>query len=140
MKRSFPAEPDALREVRNFIRERAEEAAIHRGDRDDLVLAVSEVCANAVLHADTSQFVVSWSAGPSEDTEVRISDHGVFGVHGLGRESGSRGYGLPLVAALVDEVSIARGTPARPGTTVRLVKHRGAQAGSEFALARGTSS
>lgn len=123
-KRSFVADPISLREVRNFIRERAERAALYERDTDDLVQAVSEVCANAVQHGDGGSFVVSWSAGPEGPTEVKVRDQGVFASQGVVFSGQSRGLGLPLVAALVDELSIARGTPTRPGTTVRLVKYR----------------
>jgi anti-sigma regulatory factor (Ser/Thr protein kinase) len=124
MKRSFPSEATSLRQVRDFIRQRAEEASLHGGEADDLVLAVSEVCANAVQHATGSRFVISWSAGHREPTEVKVRDEGVFASHGVGFHSQYRGFGLPLVAALVDELSIARGTEAHPGTEVRMVKYR----------------
>ena len=124
VKRFFVSDPNSLREVRSFIRERAGEAALYREDVDDLILAVSEICANAVQHAEGERFVVSWNSSPREATEVKIRDEGVFGAQGVGHWRGPRGYGLPLVAALVDEVSIARGTPTSPGTTVRLIKHR----------------
>lgn len=121
VKRSFPAEPTSLREVRSFIRERAEEVALHRRSLDDLIQAVSEICANAVQHTDGERFTVSWSAPPDKPVEVEVRDEGVFGSRGMGHQE-SRGYGIPLVAALVDEISIARGTPARPGTIVRVSK------------------
>ncbi|HYT79060.1 MAG TPA: ATP-binding protein [Actinomycetota bacterium] len=124
MKRSFSADAASLHEVRRFVRERAGEAALYRRDAEDLILAVSEICANAVQHAESENFVVSWRGGPSGMTEVKVRDEGVFAAKGVGHKSGPRGYGLPLVAALVDEVSISRGTPANPGTTVRLIKHR----------------
>ncbi|HEY3208638.1 MAG TPA: ATP-binding protein [Actinomycetota bacterium] len=123
-KRSFAAEPISLGDVRSFIRERAEGAALYGRDTDDLVQAVSEVCANAIQHADGDSFIVSWSGGPQRPTEVKIRDQGVFAAQGLVFSGRSRGLGLPLVAALVDELSIVRGTPTRPGTTVRLVKYR----------------
>jgi anti-sigma regulatory factor (Ser/Thr protein kinase) len=123
MRRSFTAEPTSLREVRHFIRERAEEAALYPGSVEDLVQAVSELCANAVQHADGDRFTVSWSADRDEPVEIEVHDEGVFGSQGLGRNE-ARGYGIPLVAALVDEVSIAKGTPGHPGTTVRVLKHR----------------
>jgi anti-sigma regulatory factor (Ser/Thr protein kinase) len=124
VKRSFLAEAASLREVRDFIRQRAKEVALFNRDSDDLVLAVSEVCANAVQHAESGNFIVSWRGGPREPTEVKVRDEGVFGSRGLGYYSTSRGIGLPLAAALVDELSIARGTPGHPGTEVRIVKHR----------------
>lgn len=125
MKRSFTADPTSLGEVRTFIRERAQEASLYRKDRDDLVQAVSEICANAVLHARGQTIDVSCSTRPGGGVEVRVRDQGVFapkpGTLYRGRVGG---FGLPLVAALVDEVSIARGTPSDPGTTVGLVKYR----------------
>jgi anti-sigma regulatory factor (Ser/Thr protein kinase) len=124
MKRSFPAAATSLREVRRFIRERAEEAALYRRNAEDLVQAISEICANAVRHADGDRFTVSWSAGPHEPVRVEVRDEGVFGSQGVGHHGGPGGFGLPLVAALVDEISIARGTPSNPGTTVRVLKRR----------------
>jgi anti-sigma regulatory factor (Ser/Thr protein kinase) len=124
VKRSFPAEATSLREVRDFIRQRAKEVALFNRDADDLILAVSEVCANAVQHAESGNFIVSWTGGLRQPTEVKVRDDGVFGSRGLGYYSTSRGIGLPLTAALVDELSIARGTAAHPGTEVRIVKYR----------------
>jgi anti-sigma regulatory factor (Ser/Thr protein kinase) len=126
MRRFFPAEPTSLRDVRDFIRERAREAALYRSEADDLIQAVSEVCANAVLHTGSSTFIVSWSARPGEPAEVSVRDQGVFALRGMreSSEGDSHGFGLPLAAALVDEVSIVKGTPGRPGTTVRLLKYR----------------
>jgi anti-sigma regulatory factor (Ser/Thr protein kinase) len=121
MKRSFPAEPESLQAVRAFIRERAHEASLHTEDADDLVQAVSEICANAVLHTGSREFAVLWSVRPGAAAEIKVSDQGVFAPRAFRGRAG--GFGLPLAAALVDEVSIARGTPAEPGTTVRLVKY-----------------
>jgi anti-sigma regulatory factor (Ser/Thr protein kinase) len=122
--RTFPAHPASLGEVRRFIRERAEEAALFRRHQEDLVQAVSEICANAVQHAEGESFTVSWSARPHEPVEVEVRDEGVFGIQGKGYEEEPRGFGIPLAAALVDEISIARGTPTDPGTTVRVLKQR----------------
>jgi anti-sigma regulatory factor (Ser/Thr protein kinase) len=124
MRRTFPTKADSLRQVRLFIRERAEAADLVRRDAEDLVLAVSEVCANAVQHADGGMFVVSWKAGPQQPTEVKVKDEGIFASQGVGDVGRPRGFGLPLVAALVDELSIARGTSVHPGTEVRMLKYR----------------
>jgi anti-sigma regulatory factor (Ser/Thr protein kinase) len=124
MNRTFAADPTSLGEVRSFIRERATEASLYRKDRDDLVQAVSEVCANAVLHARSRRIEVSCSMRPGGGVEVRVRDQGVFAPKPDTLYRGRvGGFGLPLVAALVDEVSIARGTPSDPGTTVGLVKY-----------------
>jgi anti-sigma regulatory factor (Ser/Thr protein kinase) len=125
MKRSFAADPTSLGEVRSFIRDRAREASLYRKDRDDLVQAVSEICANAVLHTRSQTIDVSCNVRPGGGVEVRVRDQGVFAPQpGTMHRGRLGGFGLPLVAALVDEVSIARGTPGQPGTTVGLVKYR----------------
>jgi anti-sigma regulatory factor (Ser/Thr protein kinase) len=121
MKRHFSSDPASLRDVRKFIRDRAEEASLHGRDTEDLVQAVSEVCANAVLHTGSREFTVSWSVQPGDGAEIKVCDQGVFAPHSFRERAG--GFGLPLAAALVDEVSIARGTPGQPGTTVRLLKN-----------------
>lgn len=124
MNRSFASEATSLSDVRTFIRDRAKDAELYRRQTEDLVQAVSEICANAVLHGDGESFTVSWTSGPRESTEVKVRDQGVFASQGMGHRGESGGFGLPLVAALVDELSIVRGTRAHPGTTVRMVKHR----------------
>lgn len=128
MKRSFAADPTSLRDVREFVRKRADEASLVPRDSNDLVQAVSEVCANAVLHGNGDTFVVSCSTQPSGGVKVKVRDQGVFAPR-PGTLYGGRvgGFGLPLVAALVDEVSISGGTPSHPGTTVALVKNRSSE-------------
>lgn len=122
-KRTFAADATSLREVRDFIRGRAREASLRPPDTEDLVQAVSEICANAVVHTSGRRFDVSWTARPGM-AEVEVQDEGVFApTPGVFYGDRVGGFGLPLAAALVDEVTIARGTSVRPGTTVRLVKH-----------------
>jgi serine/threonine-protein kinase RsbW len=122
--RSFPARPWALHQVRRFIRDRAEEIRFHDDVTEDLVQAVSEAAANCVRHADADDIKVSWRS-TAEGAEVLVLDDGVFRPMPDGpRRSDSEGFGLPLIEALVDEVSIQEGTTTRPGTSVRLVKYK----------------
>ncbi len=121
MKRTYPAEPSKLGEIRGFIRERAAQAGFADGDSADLVLAVSEACANAIQHSGTPELEVEW-VRRGERIEIEIRDKGVFRrrvpmpeVEGVG------GHGIPLMMALVDEIAIIEGTEDRPGTRVRLV-------------------
>lgn len=91
---------------------------------NDLVLAVSEACANAVLHSGSDKIIVEWAP---DRTAVRvvITDEGVFRRRVPMPEYDDRpGHGIPLMVALVDEVDIREGTATRPGTVVRLVKAR----------------
>jgi serine/threonine-protein kinase RsbW len=121
---TFPALPSALYEVRKFVRREAEAAALSADGVNDLVLAVSEACANVVLHSGSEDIEVTLR--PADDClEVVIRDRGVFirrvPIPELDK---TRGHGIPLMMALMDEVGVSEGTDHKPGTTVRLVKCR----------------
>ncbi len=58
--RSFRAHPSSLYQVRQFIRQQAENASLNGEITDDLLLAVSEACVNAVLHSSSRTVKVSW--------------------------------------------------------------------------------
>ena len=58
--RAFRAHPSSLFGVRTFLRERAAADGFGPALTDDLVLAVSEASANAVLHSGSPMFRVSW--------------------------------------------------------------------------------
>jgi serine/threonine-protein kinase RsbW len=124
MNRTFPASASALTAVRAFIRERADEVSFFPEVADDLVLAVSEACTNAVLHSRSSQIEVTWR--PLEDgAEVRVRDAGVFQRPPLSSDwIPSHGFGIPIMKSLVNEVSIEGGTEREPGTLVRLVMRK----------------
>lgn len=121
--RSFPADPTALTDVRRFVRSQAERVLLPSDAAEDLALAVSEACANAVLHTPSRRFTVGFRR-VDDSAEVTIEDQGVFRRPkvrpGVARTSGR---GIPLMLALVDEVSITEGSRDRRGTLVRLLKH-----------------
>ncbi|MBI4261763.1 MAG: ATP-binding protein [Actinobacteria bacterium] len=120
--RSFVAHPSALYHMREFVRERAAESGVEGTNLHDLVLAVSEACANAVLHSSTPEVRLSWRE-LDEGVEVVVQDRGVFRRRvRLPEVDGGGGHGIPLMAALVDELTIREGTQSDPGTVVRLVK------------------
>lgn len=122
--RSFPADPTALTDVRRFVRSHAEKVFLPSEAAEDLALAVSEACANAVLHTPSRQFTVGFRR-VDDSAEVTIEDQGVFRRPkvrpGVARTSGR---GIPLMLALVDEVSITEGSQDRRGTLVRLLKRK----------------
>jgi serine/threonine-protein kinase RsbW len=102
---------------------------------DDLKLAVSEACTNAIEAHDAAgteeRVVVRCKAG-GDALEVHIEDRG----HGFDpgqlpdhppvtdpdRLKFERGLGIPLIRALVDEVEFS---PTAQGTSVRLVMRHG---------------
>jgi serine/threonine-protein kinase RsbW len=120
--RTFPARKESLAEIRGFIRTLAEGAGLSDQSTDDLVLAVSEACANAVLHSGSRSLEVEWRLG-AEQVQVEIRDQGIFRSRvRLPSFEGPGGFGIPLMAALTEELEIEEGTRRRPGTRVRLVK------------------
>ena len=57
--------------------------------------------------------------------EIEVEDDGVFRRRIPAPEFDGQGHrGIPLMMALLDQVSISGGTEARPGTLVRLVKFK----------------
>jgi serine/threonine-protein kinase RsbW len=124
IKRTFPATPEALTEVRDFLRRQASAAGLSEAATDDLLLAVSEACTNAVLHSGGDEFDVEWRDGPRA-VEVVVRDRGTFRRRVRVTEvEGPGGFGIPLIAALTDRVEISEGTASEPGTRVRITKRR----------------
>jgi anti-sigma regulatory factor (Ser/Thr protein kinase) len=121
--RTFPAHRAVLHEVREFIRHRAMEDEFV--EAEGLVLAVSEAVANAIVHTTCTRIGVTWRC-TSDRVEVHVEDDGVFRRRVPMPEVDGRGgqRGIPLMMALLDQVSISGGTESRPGTTVKLTKYR----------------
>ncbi len=123
MSRNFRAHPSALHEIRTFVKDQADGEGFPRSAVDDLVLAVSEAAANSIVHTNTAAVEIQCRVS-SHVVEVQIRDQGVFRRRVAMPDIDGHGRGIPLMTALVDELTIKEGTPHRPGTLVRLVKHR----------------
>ena len=122
----FPALPSALYQVRKFVRDEAEAAGLSASTVNDVILAVSEACANAVLHAGGAEMEVTWTR-TEECVEIEIRDEGIFLRRIPIREiENTSGHGIPLMMALMDEVSVKEGSKRNPGTTVTLKRCRDA--------------
>jgi len=120
--RSFRAHPSALFEIRRFVRGCAEDAGMSGQSIDELLLAVSEACANSIVHTTTPDIRLSWGADDRCVT-VEVRDQGIFKRRvPMPEVEGRGGHGITLMMALVDELTIHEGTPREPGTTVRLIK------------------
>jgi serine/threonine-protein kinase RsbW len=122
--RTFPAQRAVLREIRAFIREQARGTSFV-DEAEALALAVTEACSNAIVHTNCTKIGVTWRA-TRDRVEVEVEDDGVFRrrvpVPEVDGEGGHRG--IPLMMALLDQVSISGGTESKPGTLVKLVKYR----------------
>jgi anti-sigma regulatory factor (Ser/Thr protein kinase) len=122
--RTFPALPSALYEVRKFLREESDSAGLTSALANDIILAVSEACANAVLHSGSSEMEVTW-LWTGDCVEISVTDHGFFVRRvPLPEVEQTRGHGIPLMMALMDEVSVREGSKRNLGTTVILKKCR----------------
>jgi serine/threonine-protein kinase RsbW len=100
---------------------------------DDLKLAVSEACTNAIEAHDAAGSSERVRVAGTDTLEVCVEDRGHgFDPTGLpdhppvtdpDRLKFERGLGIPLIKALVDEVEF---NPTGEGTAVRLVMRHGA--------------
>ncbi len=128
----IPARPEYIGLVRLVVSSLAASRRVLADDRiDDLKLAVSEACTNAIeAHADVSldeRVVVRWCEA-ADRLEVHIDDRGPgFDPHQLpqhppvtdpDRLNFERGLGIPLIRTLVDQVSFVS---LDGGTSVQLV-------------------
>jgi anti-sigma regulatory factor (Ser/Thr protein kinase) len=120
--KTYPAGSDSLlRDVRRFVTA-ASEPYLEQPSIHDLVLAVTEACANAIRHSGSDVVRVTVSVdGPC--VEIVVEDDGVYRM-GLPMTDGDAGShrGMYLMSAMVDDFSVHRGTEAHAGTTVRLLK------------------
>jgi serine/threonine-protein kinase RsbW len=114
------ADAAELAEVRRFVEEVACEAALNLERVFDLKVAVSEACANALEHSGCQATSLEVCARfHKQRLTFTVTDTGLFRPPSprWGR-SASRGLGLPLMVALMDEVKFAR--LPEGGTTVSL--------------------
>ncbi len=123
------AEPDNVPVVRRALRMLLQSAAVAPERALDIVLATTEVCANAVLHAypdGDGVFNVDARLLPNR-LEVVIRDNGQ-GINGSLRSDGAK-IGLALTIALAGDLGIE----SHPGlgTEVRLTFPTAAPAGAQ---------
>lgn len=131
-----PARPEYIALVRLVVSSLASSRRALADDRvDDLKLAVSEACTNAIeAHravANEDRVLVRWSEA-DDRLQVTIEDRGGgFDPASLpehppvtdpDRLNFERGLGIPLIRTLVDEVVFS---PAEGGTAVRMTMYCG---------------
>jgi anti-sigma regulatory factor (Ser/Thr protein kinase) len=107
VKLTLPARPENVSVIRHVLGAFAEALRLPDDLVEDLRLAVTEACTNVVRHAYPADVPgpVEISIVPSEDVvSVIVSDHG----RGIGSSSDTNGpgLGLPLIAAIADEVEL----------------------------------
>jgi anti-sigma regulatory factor (Ser/Thr protein kinase) len=113
---TVPARPENVAVVRHVLGALAEALALPPAVIDDMRLAVTEACTNVVRHAYEREGTIDVVVRPQgEALEVTVADEG----RGIGPspDTAGPGLGLPLIAALTDDLEIERA----PGTGSRLV-------------------
>lgn len=119
------AEPQHLAPLRRALARWLSEAGATREETDDIVLAISEAAANAVLHAygpaDGTFEIAATAMGGVVEATVR--DRGRW--RNRGPEQGGRG--IRLMRALVDSADLVSGSS---GTEVRLRRRLACALGS----------
>ena len=100
----LPAEPSVLAEMRRILRRWLTNHEVPEQDSREIVLAVNEVCANAIEHAYSPQAAEFELRATRDDGELAfvVTDTG----HWRPPRGEHRGRGLMLVKATMDEVKI----------------------------------
>jgi anti-sigma regulatory factor (Ser/Thr protein kinase) len=120
--RSYPADSAVLSETRAFLRSLAAEAGFSNRTTEEVLLAVMEAANNAIEHSGSTEWRLSWRAFNS-CLEFEVQDDGQFKqLLPPPEAAAARGRGMLLMMALMDSVSVRRGTAGDPGSAVRLVK------------------
>lgn len=115
---TLPARAENVGVVRHLLGGVAEALDIDREQLDDMRLAVSEACANAVVHAygDGSGLMDVDIAARGAELLINVRDHG--GGMAPRTDSPGLGVGLPLMASLAESMELL--TPPGGGTEVRM--------------------
>ena len=120
LRRSLPAVPDSVPELRNALADFAHRAGASPTALEQIRLAVSEAVTNVVLHA----YVGAAAAGPvhvaaeveNSALNVVVADEGRGMVPRL--DSPGLGLGLALIAHAAENLEVHDGDPA--GTRLRM--------------------
>ena len=109
-----PAQPDSVALVRHALRGALEASGVPPSAVCDVLLAVSEACTNAIVHAGSSSPRLETGLEWTEDRiTVRVRDFGAG--FALRPDSPGLGLGLSVIAAVTDSVEIHS---LDPGTEV----------------------
>jgi anti-sigma regulatory factor (Ser/Thr protein kinase) len=117
---TLPADPESVVLARQMVRGIVDHLGWGDESRNDISIAVTEACTNAVLHAypdGDGEYVVSAWVGP-ERLVVSVRDHGRGISPRVESPAAGLGLGLPLMLAIGDEVSFS--SDAEGATEVRL--------------------
>jgi serine phosphatase RsbU (regulator of sigma subunit)/anti-sigma regulatory factor (Ser/Thr protein kinase) len=124
LKARLPADLDSIPLMRRMLMRWLHEAGATSAEAEDLSLAASEACANAIEHAygpGAGILELSASMSPAGEALVEIRDFGSWRAP----RGQNRGRGLMLMRGLTDSVEVIQ---RDEGTTVQLSRRLGAKA------------
>jgi serine/threonine-protein kinase RsbW len=129
VKLTLPARPENVSVIRHVLGAFAEALRLPDDLVEDLRLAVTEACTNVVRHAYPPDVPgpVEISIRPTEDVvSVVVADHG----RGIGSSSDTTGpgLGLPLIAAIADEVELQLVPGGGSRVAMTFARHRSGDA------------
>src|SRR3954451_2936773 len=129
VKLTLPARPENVSVIRHVLGAFAEALRLPDELVEDLRLAVTEACANVVRHAYPGDVAgpVEVSIFPTEEgVNVVVADHG----RGIGASSDTTGpgLGLPLIAAIADEVELQPVPGGGSRVAMTFTRHRSGEA------------
>ena len=129
VKLTLPARPENVSVIRHVLGAFAEVLRLPDDLVEDLRLAVTEACTNVVRHAYPQEVPgpVEITIRPTEDAvSVVVADHG----RGIGSSSDTNGpgLGLPLIAAIADEVELEPVPGGGSRVAMTFARHRGGEA------------
>ncbi|HEY8108017.1 MAG TPA: GAF domain-containing protein, partial [Gaiellaceae bacterium] len=110
------ARPSSLAEMRRELRSWLDVGGVEPEEANDILVACSEACANAIVHAvdpASPEFELTGTRSNGEISVV-VRDFGQWSDPDPARDSG--GYGLKLMEALMDDVQVST---QEDGTEVR---------------------
>jgi anti-sigma regulatory factor (Ser/Thr protein kinase) len=115
------SDPSELKEARRLAEQAADDFGLDEDARFRLTLAANEAVANAIEHGSPSAdgTVLLRVCADQDGVRFEVRDWGTFAMRFPDPEAlAQRGRGLPMMAALVDEVDMK---PGDDGTLVSLV-------------------
>jgi serine phosphatase RsbU (regulator of sigma subunit)/anti-sigma regulatory factor (Ser/Thr protein kinase) len=119
----LPADVESIPVIRRMLGRWLNEAGATPGEAEDVALAASEACANAIEHAygpAAGMLEISASLLASGEAVIAIRDQGSWRAP----RGKNRGRGLALMEGLTDSVEVIQGDD---GTTVQLCRRLGAE-------------
>ena len=129
VKLTLPARPENVSVIRHVLGAFAEALLLEDELIEDLRLAVTEACTNVVRHAYPPDFpgpVEIWIRPEDDHVHVVVSDHG----RGIGSSSDTTGpgLGLPLIAAIADQVELQPVPGGGSRVAMTFARHRPGEA------------